>query len=308
MNCTMCNSVVPEGQSYCPKCGQYVKQIKYGKNIVNPNVQKPQVTPEEIPVKETVQEKKEQKKVQSMISKAFRQSKPVDKQQSVNKSQPVNKQQSVNRPQPVRKTQQEKKPEVKPPVVKLAADKFNVNTAVKSLTGDITKMASMLGALFIFISPFFRWYSYKYLNVKAQVRDNDYANIFKLSSEQYADNKLFIFFAILMVIVALVLLFTEIVDLIPALVNIRRMVPYLPEIVGIAAALLVLFLWVLVFFNGNIMDLIHNGEAIIATKKEYLGGGIGHSNHGLGPIICLIGIVISIAKKVLALLKIEIKF
>lgn len=267
MNCTMCNSVVPEGQSYCPKCGQYVKQIKYGKNIVNPNVPKPQATPEEMPVKEPALEKKEQKK-----------------------------------------QQQKKTPEVKPPVVKLTADKFNVNTAVKSLTGDITKMASMLGALFIFISPFFRWYSYKYLNVKAQVRDDDYANIFKLSTEQYADNKLFIFFAILMIAVALVLLFTEIVDLIPALANIRRMVPYLPEIVGIAAALLVLFLWVLVFFNGNIMDLIHNGEAIIATKKEYLGGGIGHSNHGLGPIICLIGIVISIAKKVLALLKIEIKF
>ena len=53
MVCSECGKeIVGEEIYYCPKCGQYVKQIKYGKNIVNPNVQKPQVTPEEIPVKD----------------------------------------------------------------------------------------------------------------------------------------------------------------------------------------------------------------------------------------------------------------
>lgn len=291
MNCPMCNSLVPEGKTYCPRCGQYVKQIKYQSAQASNISSQQSVTP----ARQAVQNEA------PVVDKP--EPKTIEKPQKAPKMQKPEK-----TPKIPKMPKQQKSMPVKSPTVSSGANaSFDMGVAVNSLTKDITKLISMFAALLVFVSPIFRWYSYSYVNFKSDIKDASKANIFKLSSETLTGNKFLIFLAVAIMIMGIVLLASEIIDLIPALANLRRQIPYLPEIIGIAAAMVALFVWVLVCFNGNVLDLIQNGKAIIATKKEYLGGGFGHSNHGLGPFICIAGIALSITRRVLAIFKIEIK-
>ncbi len=163
-----------------------------------------------------------------------------------------------------------------------------------SFKGDVMKIVGFVGAILIFLAPLFNWCSMKIKYGKKSEKDG--FNMFKLAGDDGIDSGIFVFFALMIMICGVALILWDMADYIPALGNIKAKMGKVPvNLIIIGVALLFFFL---AFFNGDLMDGIKYGKE---TIKDY--DLKGHSNHGFGPIIMIIGMVCSALPSVMKMTK-----
>ncbi|MGN0435333.1 MAG: hypothetical protein ACI4D8_01740, partial [Wujia sp.] len=137
---------------------------------------------------------------------------------------------------------------------------------------DTWKLISLIGALLIAVAPFMNWLSYKYKGYKSS------SNMFQLGYKAAVDGEdkmaIFTVSAIIMLVVGLFLIIYDFAEYNSLLMGIRNSVSSVP-VDFIAAAVVVLF-GLIVFFNGDLGDVIED---------------LDHTSHGLGFVALLIGAI-----------------
>lgn len=272
MNCMTCGAVIPDGMTNCPQCGQPV-QMAYQQPMGG--YQQPMGQPMQQPMG-----------YQQPMGQPMQQ--PMGGYQQP-MGQPM--QQQMGYQQPMGGYQQ---PMGQPMYQAPMGGGFNSAGFMNDMKTNYMKLIGLIGALLIFISPFFNWVSYsiKYDGEK----EKDHLNMFKFGSDGVG---IFTFYAIMFLILGLALIAFALADYIPALQRLKMLpnVQYI-EIGIVAAALLIL---ILAFFNGEYKDGIEALKSMVKLAK--LGGVSGHAGRGLGPMFALLGIIASAFPRVTALLK-----
>ena len=266
MNCISCGAIVPDGATSCPGCGQPIP--------VQAAPQQPMY--QQAPQQPMYQQAPQQQMYQQAPQQPMYQQAP---QQQMYQQAP--QQQMYQQPQQPMYQQAPQQPMYQQPMGGYAAGPaFNSGKFVNDLKTNYLKLISMIGAILITIAPFFHWFSLKVRDGGKTAKEG--FNMFSLGNEM--DNGAFTFFAIMMLVLGLVLICLELADYMPALANIKAKIPSV-EIVEVAIVAAVLVFWLLAFFNGDLMDGIKYSKDRI---KDYYTKG--HCNHGIGPIVALIGI------------------
>ena len=161
-----------------------------------------------------------------------------------------------------------------------------MNAFINSLKADYMKLIGFIGAIIIMISPFFNWMSMK-VKYDGDSEKETY-NMFKIADD--GDVGIYLLFALLLIVVGVGLIIWDLADYVPALGALKfnlAKVPYIELILVGVAALVV----ILAFFNGDVKDAIDAGKEMIEFYEDWYGDDVsGHCNHGLGPIIALIGV------------------
>ena len=174
------------------------------------------------------------------------------------------------------------------------------NAFLATLKTDVMMIIRLVGALLLFIAPFFSWFAFK---VKFDGdSEKETANMFKLAGD--GDIGIYAFFAIMFFVLAIVLVVWEIADYIPALANIKykmQMVPYV-DLIIVAVALLFVILAATNGMDGNMKDF----KDTLKMYKDWYDGVKGYCNHGVGPIIGFLGIAGAAVPRILAMLNINV--
>ncbi len=165
--------------------------------------------------------------------------------------------------------------------------KFGASPIFSGFT--LSKILQCVGALFIFLSPFFRWLSAKYGG------ESEGANMFKMASKKNGIGEgIYVFYAILVLLIGLTLIFIEVADFVPSLQAIKEKLTGIPFF-ELGLLCVFLLIWLLAFFNGELMD----GIKSIRTWVKTAGG---HINHGLGPIIAMLGLICAAVPRVMRMI------
>jgi len=168
---------------------------------------------------------------------------------------------------------------------------------VNSLKADTMKLIGFIGAILITIAPFFSWFSYK---IKEDGnKESDSLSMFGVGGD--GDIGIFTFLAILLLISGVVLILWDLADFIPALRNVKASmmsIPYI-ELILVGVALIAV---VIAMLNGDLNDYIDLFDGIIESAekmgKYYDYKVSGSCNHGLGPIVAILGILGAAAPRV----------
>ena len=273
MNCSVCGTMIPVGQNTCPNCGNPVQQAGGYQQPVQPmgGYQQPQ------------QQMGGYQQPQQQMG-GYQQ----PQQQMGGYQQPMGGYQ-----QPMGGYQQPMGGYQQP-----MGGGFNAFLA--TLKTDVMMIIRLVGALLLFIAPFFSWFAFK---VKFDGdSEKETANMFKLAGD--GDIGIYAFFAIMFFVLAIVLVVWEIADYIPALANIKykmQMVPYV-DLIIVAVALLFVILAATNGMDGNMKDF----KDTLKMYKDWYDGVKGYCNHGVGPIIGFLGIAGAAVPRILAMLNINV--
>jgi hypothetical protein len=176
---------------------------------------------------------------------------------------------------------------------------FNTGKLVTDLTTNYMKLISLIGALLIFIAPFFHWLSVKVTYEFYGISDSEKmkANMFAMAGDKNGIGEgIYVFYAIMFLIIGILLIATALADYIPALGNIKSKVPYV-DYIELGLIVLVLLFTILAIANGELRDgLKYIKEAL---DDDYASG---HANRGFGPIVAFLGIIASAFPRVLKLI------
>ena len=269
MNCSVCGTMIPVGQNTCPNCGNPVQQAGGYQQPVQPmgGYQQPQ---------------------QQMGG--YQQ----PQQQMGGYQQPQQQMGGYQQPQQQMGGYQQPMGGYQQPM----GGGFNAFLA--TLKTDVMMIIRLVGALLLFIAPFFSWFAFK---VKFDGdSEKETANMFKLAGD--GDIGIYAFFAIMFFVLAIVLVVWEIADYIPALANIKykmQMVPYV-DLIIVAVALLFVILAATNGMDGNMKDF----KDTLKMYKDWYDGVKGYCNHGVGPIIGFLGIAGAAVPRILAMLNINV--
>jgi hypothetical protein len=166
---------------------------------------------------------------------------------------------------------------------------FNTGRFMSDVKTNYMKLITMVGALLIFIAPFFHWMSIKvsfdsYFSYSETMK----ANMFAMAGNKNGIGEgVYAFYGILFLLIGIVLIAIELADYVPVLNDIKQKIPYV-QIVELALIAVVLLLTILAMANGNLRDgLKYLKEAIHDADAS------GHANRGFGPIIAFLGIIAS---------------
>ena len=167
------------------------------------------------------------------------------------------------------------------------AGKKNMMGALK---GDLMNKISLAGAFLIAISPFLTWCQYKisFMGYK----ESDSANMFGLAGGD-VDEGIFILLGMLMVLSGLGLMMYYGADLAPQLNAIKAKISAIPFFDFILAGVALIVI-IIALCNGTVKDIIEAADSI------------GKGSHGIGPVVGILGVIASIAPKVLGMLGIKI--
>jgi hypothetical protein len=175
---------------------------------------------------------------------------------------------------------------------------FNTGKLATDLQTNYMKLISMVGALLIFIAPFFHWMSIKvefdsFFSYSEKMK----ANMFAMAGSKHGIGEgVYVFYAIMFLIIGILLIATALADYIPALQNIKSKIPYV-EYVELGLIVLALLFTILAMANGNLSDGIKDIKE--AIHEDYAKG---HANRGIGPVIAFLGIIASAFPRVLKLI------
>ncbi len=281
MNCSVCGTMIPVGQNICPNCGNPVQQAGGYQQPVQPmgGYQQP------------VQPMGGYQQPQQMGGYQQPQQQMGGYQQP---QQPMGGYQ-----QPMGGYQQPMGGYQQPMGGYQQPMGGGFNAFLATLKTDVMMIIRLVGALFLFIAPFFSWFA---LKIKYDGdSEKETANMFKLAGD--GDIGVYAFFAIMLFVLAIVLVVWEIADYIPALANIKykmQMVPYV-DLIIVAVALLFVILAATNGMKGNLKDF---KESLKLYKDWY--DAKGYCNHGVGPIIGFIGVACAAVPRILAMLHINV--
>lgn len=149
----------------------------------------------------------------------------------------------------------------------------------------------IIGAIALGISPFFRWES---LVMKGIAQETDYGcSLYQLAKADKANNTHFMILVALVLAAAAVLLFIALIDMVPYLDFKLGKIKAI-EYIRLGAVLVAIAVWLLAFYSKSIRtdvawykELIENYSSVYSNMK-------GHGNRGIGPVICMGGIVLQI--------------
>ena len=173
-----------------------------------------------------------------------------------------------------------------------------------SMAANMTfsKLLQLIGAFLIMLSPFFRWLSVK---VSAfGMSENEGLNLFKMASKDDGLGKsVFFVYALFILLCGIALLLIEFADYLPQVQNMKYKMQSLPKVgayIELVLAGAVLLFMLLAVFNGEVVDGLKEAKDILKSAKSL--GASGHANRGLGPWICLVGIICSAVSRVMKLM------
>ena len=271
MNCSVCGAMIPDGQSNCPNCGAMVQSM--GQPVQPMGGYQQPVQPMG----------GYQQPVQPMGGyQQQNMGQPMGGYQQQNMGQPMGGYQQPNMGQPMGGYQQQN--------MNSPMGGANMGGFVNSLKGDIMKIVSLVGALFIMLTPFFTWFKFKMSFWGYTEKDS--ANMFGLAGGDY-DKKSFAVFGIILLLIGLALILWEIAEFIPAVAQIKAKIASIPYIDLILIAVALVFI-IIALANGDVNDAIK-------SAKE-----IGSGGHGMGPVIGFIGVIAAAAPRVLKMANINI--
>lgn len=152
-------------------------------------------------------------------------------------------------------------------------------------------LISLVGYILILISPMFSWYSYflAYTGVEEAVS----YNIFQLGVGQIKE-KSYIIFGVFIILISLAFITIEYLDY---KIKLRSR---LGIIVTVEILLYVALIVILVMAFGNevIRERISYANGEIKALEYWIKGAQGHCNNGLGPGICIAGLIIAAMSKI----------
>ena len=290
MNCSVCGTMIPVGQNTCPNCGNPVQQAGGAQQPVQPmgGYQQPQ------------QQMGGYQQPQQQMG-GYQQ----PQQQMGGYQQPQQQMGGYQQPmggyqQPMGGYQQPMGGYQQPMGGYQQPMGGGFNAFLATLKTDVMMIIRLVGALLLFIAPFFSWFAFK---VKFDGdSEKETANMFKLAGD--GDIGIYAFFAIMFFVLAIVLVVWEIADYIPALANIKykmQMVPYV-DLIIVAVALLFVILAATNGMDGNMKDF----KDTLKMYKDWYDGVKGYCNHGVGPIIGFLGIAGAAVPRILAMLNINV--
>jgi hypothetical protein len=156
---------------------------------------------------------------------------------------------------------------------------FNPAKISSIASNGYMKLVSIIGALLIYHAPVLSWLASGHGKSRYTV------NLFDAGRRSYLDSGVLIFFGVAFMVIGAILILMELSDYIPAIGTVRKAIPY-TEIIMTCLVVLALLFWFLAFFNGDILDSIDDYDSM---------------NHGVGPIIAMIGIVLNAFVRVINL-------
>ncbi len=277
MNCTMCGTMIPDGQTNCPNCGAMVQPMQ-------PNMAQPMQPNMAQPMQPNMAQPMQPNMAQPM--------QPDMGQPMGGYQQPMGGYQ-----QPMGGYQQPMGGYQQP-----MGGGANFNGFINSLKTDYMKLIGFIGAFLILIAPFFSWMSLK-MKEKGEKAERESMNMFKLGSD--ADQAIITICAILVLVVGVALILWDLADYVPALGAIKAKVmgvPYI-ELILVGVALLA---FILVMVNGEVNDGIEAGKELIEMYKEWNDDVSGHCNHGVGPVILILGIIAAAVPKFMKSFKLNV--
>ena len=299
MNCSVCGTMIPVGQNTCPNCGNPVQQAGGYQQPVQPmgGYQQPQ---QQMGGYQQPQQQMGGYQQPQQQMGGYQQ----PQQQMGGYQQPQQQMGGYQQPmggyqQPMGGYQQPMGGYQQPMGGYRQPMGGGFNAFLATLKTDIMMIIRLVGALFLFIAPFFSWFA---LKVKYDGdSEKETANMFKLAGD--GDIGVYAFFAIMLFVLAIVLMVWEIADYIPALANIKykmQMVPYV-DLIIVAVALLFVILAATNGMKGNMKDF---KDSLDLYKDWY--DAKGYCNHGVGPIIGFIGVACAAVPRILAMLNINV--
>ena len=278
MNCTVCGGMIPDGSPTCPTCGAQVAQAAPQMNYGQPQQ----------PMGGYGQQQPTGGYGQQQPMGGYGQQQPMG---GYGQQQPM----GGYGQQPMGGYGQQ-------PMgggfggfkgMKAGSGSFGASPIFNGFT--ISKIVQCIGALFILLSPFFRWLSMKMKYGGETYKEG--GNLFKM-----ADGKgIFAFYAIMLILLGLFLVFLEVADFVPQLQPIKQKITSIPYIEVIAVALVLLFI-ILIYCNGDLHDAIKEGRKSLKEMKKYMDGVKGHINHGLGGLMAWIGVICAAVPRVMRLI------
>lgn len=148
----------------------------------------------------------------------------------------------------------------------------------------------IIGALLIGVSPFLNWISF---SLKSGMDDASVKySLYHLAKLDKVNGTHYMILVVLLIVLAITIAAVELVDIVPALdfkFGRNEKIKY-AQLVAMGLVVLVLVLY---FINKDInnslkwyKELLENNRAIFDDVK-------GHANRGLGPWICIVGLVLN---------------
>lgn len=264
MNCSVCGAMIPVGQTTCANCGAPVQQTAQPMQPMGGYQQPMQ------PMGGY------QQPVQPMGQPMGGYQQPV--QPMGGYQQPVQPMGGYQQPmgQPMNSAPK-------------AAPSFNKANFSGMLNGGIMKLAGLIGAALIMLSPLLSWCSVK-IELWGDV-ERESINMFSIVDE--LDAGVFAFFAIMIMLAGGLLLCMEIADLAQPLQILKQKLSMIPYVELILVGVVLLF-FILAMANGDVNDVI--------DAAELLGG---KGSHGVGPVACFLGMVGAAAPRVCKILNIN---
>ena len=161
------------------------------------------------------------------------------------------------------------------------------NAYLNGLLANGMRMLGLIGAILLFITPLLPWASMKLWSNK------ETTNMFGIGK----DFGIFTFFAIMFMLISVVLILSDIAEMIPAVANLKMKLG--SYIVYIECGLLVLALLFIILglVNGDVNDVL-----------EYVEDWGGKASHGSGPVFGFIAVILAALPRVLNILHINVNF
>ena len=297
MNCPVCGAVIPEGMTACPTCGAVISQPG---DQTSPQQQYTQPVQPQQPAQQPnygaqpgygapQQDFSQQQYSQQMPQQGYGQ-----QQYSQQMPQQGYGQQGYGAPQQGYGQQG----------YGYGAQPGLGMGIGASMAANMTfsKLLQLIGAFFIMLSPFFHWLSVKVSAMGMSQKMG--ANLFKMASKDDGLGKsVFFVYALLILICGVALLLIELADYLPQVQSMKYKMQSLPKVGAYIELVLVgvVFIFMLLaVFNGEVVDGIKQAREGLKAAKSL--GASGHASRGLGPWICLIGIVCSAISRVMKLM------
>ena len=271
MNCSLCGAVIPDGQSVCPSCGNQIQPMGGYQQPVQPMGGYQQPVQPMGGYQQPVQPMGGYQQPVQPMGGYQQQAQPMGGYQQ--QAQPMGGyQQPV---QPMGGYQQ----------AQPMGGGFNAY--LNGLLANGMRMLGLIGAILLFITPLLPWASMKLWSNK------ETTNMFGIGK----DFGIFTFFAIMFMLISVVLILSDIAEMIPAVANLKMKLG--SYIVYIECGLLVLALLFIILglVNGDVNDVL-----------EYVEDWGGKASHGSGPVFGFIAVILAALPRVLNILHINVNF
>ncbi|MBQ8318111.1 MAG: hypothetical protein IJX85_07210 [Lachnospiraceae bacterium] len=272
MNCSVCGAMIPVGQNACPNCGAPVQQVAQPMQPMGGYQQPVQPMQPMGGYQQPVQPMQPMGGYQQPVQPMGGYQQPMQPQQPMGGYQ----QQAGGYQQPMGQPGG-------------AAPAFNKAALSGILDGGIMKLVGLIGAALIMLSPLLSW-CYAKIEFWGEV-EKDSLNMFGIADE--LDAGIFVLYGIIIMLAGALLVCNDVADLAQPLQVLKQKLSMIPYVELIIVGVVLLF-FILAMANGDVNDVIEAADLM------------GKGTHGVGPVVCIIGMLGAAAPRVCKILNINI--